>query len=638
MGTYMRTTLVTLSSLFILSVLSACGGISLAEDVTPPPGYQPAQVQGVAQESTAYPLLPPDPVDGAAIYAEKCLPCHGASGMGDGPMAGNLPSAPPAIGSAEVSRQARPADWFDVVTNGRIDQMMPGFSGSLNDRQRWDVVAYVFSLSTSTETLAEGKAIYEQECVACHGQNGEGSANAPNWTGQDRLAVLSNVELADIVANGQGSMPAYADQLSEGRRWAVIDYVRSLVLAANTSQGESASQVQSTPQGTGQAAGTSEPTAAAETPAPGATLAPDEERQITIHGTVADASGAAGAAGLAVVLDGFEGMNQAFENETTTAADGSYTFTNVPVKSGMAYMVRVSKDGYSYNSDILHAADVSGESAELPVTLFDTTTDASGLVAERLHVFFDFSQPGTVQVVQLYIISNPTGKTVVAAAADQPALAFQVPGDAANLQFDGGSLGDRFVQTADGFGDLEAVQPDPEQHQVLFSYDLPYDRKLSLEIPVSLNVNAAVVMLPTSGIKLQSDQLMDSGSRDVQGMTYQLYTAANVAKGSALKIDLSGKVNSSAPEPGSDQTGLFIGLGVFVVVLAGGGYGWFRRRRLAAVGADPVSGESALESEDDLLDAILALDDLHQAGKISDDAYEQRRAELKEQLKQALNR
>jgi len=55
---------------------------------------------------------------------------------------------------------------------------------------------------------------------------------------------------------------------------------------------------------------------------------------------------------------------------------------------------------------------------------------------------------------------------------------------------------------------------------------------------------------------------------------------------------------------------------------------------------DRNGGEEAIEekeqefdSSEDVLDAIVALDDLHRAGKISDKAYQKRRAELKEILK-----
>jgi hypothetical protein len=44
--------------------------------------------------------------------------------------------------------------------------------------------------------------------------------------------------------------------------------------------------------------------------------------------------------------------------------------------------------------------------------------------------------------------------------------------------------------------------------------------------------------------------------------------------------------------------------------------------------------ESPYETEEEVLDAILALDDLHRAGKLSDAAYQERRAELKALLEE----
>ena len=42
------------------------------------------------------------------------------------------------------------------------------------------------------------------------------------------------------------------------------------------------------------------------------------------------------------------------------------------------------------------------------------------------------------------------------------------------------------------------------------------------------------------------------------------------------------------------------------------------------------------ETADDLMDAIITLDDLYQAGEISEDAYLERRAALKERLQGVL--
>lgn len=611
-----------LGGLIGLMVMSGCGGISLAEDITPPPNLQnaaagqPSEVQVI---STAFPLLPPDPAQGRAIYEEKCLPCHGSTGMGDGPQAGNLPAAPPAIGSIDVARLARPADWFTVVSEGRLDRFMPGFAGSLNDRQRWDVVAYVFTLSRQSIDLNAGKQVYEARCASCHGDRGQGRAeNAPDWTNQQRLAGLSDLELEKAVVEGRGSMPAFGDQLSADERTAVVAYIRSLTYARNGG-GE---QTQAT-------------SAAGQTPpgkAPAAEVTPGAARILTIRGVITGPEGAVPPAGLKVTLIGFEGMNQVSETTTVSGAEGSYQFSNVQVKPGMAFMVQVEKDGYTFHSDILHPSDVNGEVADLPVTVYETSTDPSPLTVDRLHVFFDFSLAGKVQVVELFIIANPTNQLIVPAAPDQPALVFSLPEGATNLQLDGGALGDRFIQTADGFGDLAPIAPGSQPHQVLFSYDLPYDRKLDLAIPLPLSVNAAVVMLPPGGVKLESDQLMAAGSRDVQGMTVQLYTASGLSAKDTLRMRLSGKA-AGAPATGNGHTGLLIGLGAFGLALVGAGVWLLRQRKGVATSVVESGAESPEESEENLLDAIVALDDLYQAGKLPQEAYTLRRAELKERLR-----
>src|SRR5512143_4331115 len=129
-------------------ILAACN-FTLAADVTPPPDYVPPTPM-----PTLGPLFPasaPDLHDGAVIFAENCVPCHGERGLGDGPQSMQLPVTVPGIGLPEVARSAKPADWFKIVSQGNLDRFMPPFGGSLSDQQRWDVVAYALSLHTTQE-------------------------------------------------------------------------------------------------------------------------------------------------------------------------------------------------------------------------------------------------------------------------------------------------------------------------------------------------------------------------------------------------------------------------------------------------------------------------------------------------------
>ena len=83
--------------IFVISAafLAACT-FSLAADVTPPPGY--VEPTPIATLGPLFPASAPNANTGEVIYAEKCAPCHGASGMGDGPQSANLPVSVAALG------------------------------------------------------------------------------------------------------------------------------------------------------------------------------------------------------------------------------------------------------------------------------------------------------------------------------------------------------------------------------------------------------------------------------------------------------------------------------------------------------------------------------------------------------------
>ncbi len=615
-------------------VLSAC---SLAEDVTPPPGYQEATAQESTPEpaQTVYPIVPPDPTQGAAIFAEKCAPCHGVSGQGDGAQAANLPNPAPAIGTAAVARGVKPAEWFEVVTNGNLQRFMPGFSGSLNDRQRWDVVAYALSLSSPAADVQAGQAIYTAKCQSCHGEDGHGDGPAaaslnrklPDWSGDPSLlAQRSAQELWQVTSQGAApAMPAFADQLSETERWQVVSYVRSFLFASASNPQPTAEAATGAEQPTGEA------TAAAPeiTPQAAGTAA---AQKLTVGGKVTNESGGALPVGATVTLQAYEGMTASFTRATTLGADGTFSFGEVEYVSGRVFVASVDYNGATFSSDVAHAAVTEGnQKLDLQIKLYDATSDASTISIQRLHVILDFAEPGKVQVAELVILVN-SGSQVVAPGADgQPVIRFDLPDGATDLQFQEGALGERYVQTEKGFGDTSSILPGAG-HQILFAYTLPYDRKADLRLPLPFQTDAVVVMAPNAGPKVSSPQLTSMGTRNVQNVDLNLFIAENLAAGTSLDINLAGKVRSAGAQvTGGSTTGLIIGLGALGVALLAAGVLLFRRRKAAAEDEE-VEEADGVESEESLLDAIVALDDLYQAGKLPKDAYEERRAVLKERL------
>ena len=534
--------------LALLFSLSACT-ISLSEDITPPPGAQAPLLVSPAPAVVNLPFVPPDPASGAPIYREKCAPCHGVSGKGDGVQAGNLASAPPAIGTASLARQARPVDWFNIIETGHLAKFMPSTSNVLSDRQRWDVVAYVLNLSVTLNELSDGMVIYRQECQACHGDKGRGdgpqaaslAVKPPDWSDPAVLAQASLQELFDATSQGDAQgMPGYSGKLDEGQIWSAVSYMRTLWYAE-----------QGGPQ----------------------TLTGATQAGLPVTATPAVAS------------------------QSTPTLDLSKT---------------------------------------------EVTSDISGLSADRLHVILEFTQPGVVQVAEVVIITNNQNKMVAPAAAGQALLNYELPQGATNLQFQDGALGDRFIKTDNGFGDTQSIPPG-SGYQLVYAYDLPYDRQATIILHVPVPVLQVVVMMPNDGISLNSDQLQFAGNRDVQGTSLQLFVGSNLAAGSPLQVNLEGAPKAT-PAGVTTNLDLLVGLAIFLLALAGSLF-WFYRRQLRSAAlvrrlrktrwaGQRVDTLPVEETQESLLDAVVALDDLFREGKQAKDPYQARRGELVRALKE----
>lgn len=154
-------------------------------------------------------------------------------------MAGQLPVPAPALGTDQVARASTPAEWYTIVTQGNLEQRMPPFN-SLTDRQRWDVIAYLYWLNSTTEGIEQGQALYQAHCASCHGVQGGGdgseaaglSVKPEKFTDQEFMADISNEQLFQAISDGkEPDMPAYGDELSAEDRWALADYLRFLTFA-----------------------------------------------------------------------------------------------------------------------------------------------------------------------------------------------------------------------------------------------------------------------------------------------------------------------------------------------------------------------------------------------------------------------
>jgi mono/diheme cytochrome c family protein len=88
---------------------------------------------------------------GAEAYRINCLPCHGATGMSDGPVIqrGYPPPPPPSPDRVLLDGQM-----FHIITFGQGN--MPAYASQVSPEDRWRIILYLRSMEKAAAEAAGG--------------------------------------------------------------------------------------------------------------------------------------------------------------------------------------------------------------------------------------------------------------------------------------------------------------------------------------------------------------------------------------------------------------------------------------------------------------------------------------------------
>ncbi len=178
--------------------------------------YHEMDIPALAQE--------PDAVDiGRKVYQTWCTGCHGSDARGA--------KGYPNLADNDWLWGGEPEQILASISNGRAG-MMPPWQAVLGDKGVAAVVDFMQDPHAGTAAVEQGKALFEQNCTACHGADGTGNTmlGAPNLMDDIWLYGGDEASLTSSIANGrqQGRMPAHRDLIGADKLRLLTAYIYSL--------------------------------------------------------------------------------------------------------------------------------------------------------------------------------------------------------------------------------------------------------------------------------------------------------------------------------------------------------------------------------------------------------------------------
>jgi hypothetical protein len=334
------------------------------------------------------------------------------------------------------------------------------------------------------------------------------------------------------------------------------------------------------------------------------------------------------------------GPQEVFSQEGSLNADGSFVFENIEIPLNRIFTAEINYDGTKLQSDYAIVKEGDTSVSVPPIILYNKTTDTSKLVVDESRIFFEYGTDNTIQIFNVYSFRNPSDKTIVVTLNEKGEVPFiKPPKGSSGVGYEPMQDSEKFMQTQNGF----AVPPSEKAYGLIAFASVSKAEKFDFSQEFVLPVATVTVFVP-EGVIAKNTKLSDLGIQAIQNFNFQIYELNGVGAGEKVKLTVSGTPkestaasSTSAPAAVSSNKNLLIGAGALgVALILAGAWMYLRDRNRAEETNGEEDSGAEFETSEDVIDAIIALDDLHRAKKISDEAYQKRRAELKDILKEKM--
>lgn len=588
----MSRNIIFFSSLILTLIISACTGLSGEPEIvaTVP---QPTSVVETPEEDSLFPQSKPDITNGAQIFAERCTECHSETGNGLGALVleGGIPQPPDMTDVSATSRKT-PLAWYNTITNGNLEFLMPPWKNALTTQERWDVAFYTYTLGYDENMLILGEQVWADKCNGCESLSG-------------LIDLESAVTISDTSFGNQIDRNDFNSTLSTGEIYAAAAYARSLSV---------------------------------ENPTSIASIPISEDPNIK-HGNFTGVV-EHGTAGSTVPTDTliqmqYGNMQNGFEfAQTTIHNDFTYTFEDIPLTTAFTYNVGAIYRDRLYTSTLMEGHP-EGTDYNQTLTIYDLTDDTFVLSVSQIDMFIDsIDVPDLgsgLSITQVIRYNNSSDRMYTSGKqigdGREAILLIQVPvgaiitSDEANGRY---IIVQDIENVPDSIIDTYSVQPG-DNHDVFVEYFVPYEDGAIIDQPFNNVINGDVTITLSNNLTVVSDDFTQSEDSNIPENLLVYTGNLNIDAQPALVFEITG--NPFVP-PSQDE--IVIATDTLFPILLGGIV--LITIVIIVIIAIAGRGNDDRHNIDALIKQIAELDTMHDNGQINHDVYQRQRQELKQQL------
>ena len=318
------------------------------------------------------------------------------------------------------------------------------------------------------------------------------------------------------------------------------------------------------------------------------------------------------------------------ETEYKLSENNEFIFENIIYEPNKQYGVSIIFKGALYGLNL----DLSlGSISDLEIEVFEPIRSDELLKASLVSILINSVNVETksISVLEIIKLVNDSDLTYVPGPAPMQLLRFSLPEGAYNLMIDSSLLGAEIFQVDKGFGLSASLIPG--EHDIFFSYDMPYDSK-TYQISKNLRYGAEIlrVVAAVDLVSLGETSHGDFEESLIGERKYNVLEVANIVKEEGLLVTLEDLPIPSAPQRFSTafksirwELAVPVALGI-IVIFSAGTIIWLNSKNKS-------NHKSQLSNRaNPELSLLHELDQMYADGKISEETYSHKKEMIKKIL------